>query len=305
MSQLEMREFMRFNGLSGLGADPGKIQPLEVLAPWTTLFRSKAEKRKQKQELEVARAAYAREQKEQEARLAKDEKEFLARDAFRQKVENKLDEIEKEAQVTAKSIEDVRELAADPALQGETDLLEKIEADLAGLEAALVEIQSATAIDAGTLDTEELAQSHADAQAALLAIRAVRGRATGMVDLLKKRKEQLKVDAITAERMRREAQEAAEAARRREEFAIRQADLLASSKADEEERRRRTQIMQAVMAIDSEIDKEVRAIDRLRSELDAARIAQAKRAQQAASLAMKQASISSMRTNFVQTGLAP
>jgi len=302
MSSLEMREFARFNGL---GADPGKIQPIEVLAPWTTLFRSQAEKRKQKQELEVARAQYAREQKTQEAGLVKDMKEFQAREDFRQKVENKLDEIEKEAQVTASAIESVRELAADPDLQGETDLLAKIEADLGGLEAALVEIQAASAIDAGTLDTAELAQSYADAQAALLAIRSVRGRSVGMVDLLKKRKEQLKAETLSAERLRREAQDAAEMQARRNEFAVRQQEILSSTQADEADRRQRTQIMQAVMALDNEIDKEQRAVDRLHSEIDAARQAQAKKAQLASSLAARQASVASMRTGFVKTGLAP
>lgn len=304
MSGLEMNEFMRFNAsLRGLGADPGKIQPIEVLAPWTTLFRSKAEKRQQKNQQTLALMAQAEEQKAHAAALAEDEKTFLAREQFRQRVENKLDEIDKEAQATAREIANVRELAADPELQGQEDLLQQTLADLNGFEAALVEVQAATAIDAGTLDTEELAQSFADGQAALLAIRSIRGRAAGMVDMLTKRRQQLRDQAIEDKRALREATERAAFDQRRAETAVREAELAAAARATEQEQKQRAQIMQAVFSLDSEIDKEQRAIQRLRAELDSLHLAAQRKQQQAALTQDKLAAARSIQSG-IKAGIA-
>lgn len=269
-----------------LGIGPG-ISMIAKEAAKYDLFGTKAEQaRKQRREQLAHERALAEEefQRQQKAQKAKAVEDFRAR------ISTKLREVEAAAILVADQMEEARRLASMPGLEGDPVLAE-VDYHLADMEESLVRIQAGTVVDLGSSDPHALAVSYTDAQAALVAMTALKNRGLGVLEQLRQSVERLKERQIRLDARQREEDLARERQARAQAAALREQQF----KAEEQQTQQRILMIQQVDAIEREIDEERRALQRARTELEAyrARLEEQQVREQAARL--RQAQLEAMR----------
>lgn len=286
-----------------LGGVSFKPSGWEVLAPWTTKARMEAEEREQKRQKLVTKEEQKRLEREQALEHEQERRRAQAAADLQDQIKAKIQQVENSALTAAEEMEAARELAVSPELQGDP-ILDDLEEQIADMEQAVVQIQAGTVVDVATFDTHALAVSYSDAQAAFVAMEAIRNRAEALVQALQERIDQLKKERIRVEQLRRERERAAERERRRAEQREQQRQRMAKLRAEEAARRQRMQIMKQVRQLDQAILEEKRALRRLRSEVEEARRQAAAQRAQAAQAAAKEERIGAIRSGFERRGVS-
>jgi transcriptional regulator of met regulon len=272
--------------MSSLSYHPGmgklKFKPSgwEVLAPWTTHARMKAEKRELQRQEKISMQEQQRINLEEQRRRDQETAEFQSREKavadLRAKVVAKLQDLEAEAAQTTQFVVKIRELSQNPALRGVE--LEGLEAELIEMEKAVIAIQAGTVVNTGSFDTGELSQGWADAQAGLLAMRTVTARALKAIKSLEeevkaRNDEQIRMKLAEAARVERAATEARE---RRQLEEQRMAEN--AWRAAEAARKARRDLTGQILEVDRELVKEKRRLGALRVELANLRFQQSEKA---------------------------
>lgn len=233
----------------------------------------KIAKEKRKQNVQLAQQA-----NEQELEVARQKQQAAALDAFRRKVQERLDALERTARDTATLVESVRAMSQEQLLIGDP-ILERVDKDLADVEEGLVRVQTGVVVSAATVDPDKLAISYTDAQAAVVAMNALKTRVAGVASDLRGYLEQLRaepvrVDALEKRRaalLAREAdlrdqvqarvQQAAQSAQRDQDLAARTA---AWRTQQQEQARHDAFVASQAQALERQIDSERRDLERAR-----------------------------------------
>ncbi len=205
---------------------------------------------------------------EQQRILAHDERQAAAMENLRAKIVSKLREVEAVALAAAEQMERARQLASKLELQGDPILAEADE-QIADMERAVVQVQAGTVVDAASFDTHALAVSYTDAQAALIAMTAIRNRAAGVATALGKRYSQIQAEALRAQELQRQQAKQAEIERQRQIKQQRQDEERRKRDAEEQQRRQRLANIRLSMDLDDQIRAERRALSRLQNLLNA------------------------------------
>lgn len=199
---------------------------------------------------------------------------LAALQGLRDKIDSRMQQAEAEAAQAGVHVENIRSLANDPRLLGEA-VLDSALLELDELEVLVIQIHAGTQIDTATDDTQLLAQSYAEAQAALAGLRIVKARAAGIEKRLSEHLNKLKLeqDRIRELEKRRAAlaiQEkvAAVAAQKALEEELRQAQ---SELEFEARTARKRAELQQLRDLSDAIREEKRALSLLREELEAAK----------------------------------
>lgn len=234
---------LRIGQLRGLGKIEFKPSGWEVLAPWTSWTRMKAEEQQLKTERQIATAqqqADIEAKKREEARLA------AARAAAQARTDELLKSVEGEASAIAQLVDEIRALLSQPFFAG-TAAEQDAQRELAELETAVVQVQASF-----NVDSEDPDKLYADAAGARTAMRAIRSRVQGLKNKLEA--------ALEAERAERQRQ--AELARQQAEAATRAA---AEARRLEQERIAQAQLAARLRAQQAKLDevKRIRELEAL------------------------------------------
>lgn len=241
----------------------------EVLAPWATHARMKAEKRELKRQAAESAQEQQRLNLEEQRRREQEEAEFQAKHKavtdLRAKVVAKLQQLEAQAEEATQLVIQIRELSEDPALHDVN--LEVIDADLIEMEKAVIAVQAGTVVNTGSLDTKVLAQGWADAQSGLIAMRAVTARAIKALKALEEEiklqnDQKIRAELAAAARVEKAALERRQQ-RQREEQRM-QEDAWRSAEAARKSRR---DLTGQILEVDRELAREKRRLGSLRVEL--------------------------------------
>jgi len=212
------------------------------------------QKRKEKVELRVQADS-------QQIAVSKLQQEQAAVEGFRVKIAAKLEEVARVARDAAVLIESVRKSAQDPLLEGDPALIE-VDKNLADLEEGLVQIQTGTVVDTGTLDTNRLAISYTDAQGALVGMTALKTRATGLSAYIRQRILGVKDEQAQAVVLKQQRAVLAEQEARRQEALDRELDLKRRREAWAQSERDRDRAAAQVRDLDQQIAEERRVLER-------------------------------------------
>lgn len=248
------------------------VSLVESVSPFAFLTRK--EERKERKELEKLRLREQQEEFVRQQQAAQAAREAAAVEDLRRKIVSRIRELQGAASAANATITKIRRLAAEKLLEDDP-FLQDLEAQLADMETGVVQVQSGTVVDVASNDTHVLAVSYADAQGALIAIHAVRSRASGLLNELRNHLDELQADAIRAEqRRRRQALEAEQERQRQAKLAARRAE------ARERHARRarmdqQLENMRILSEIETQIVRERAAIRQARYELNSLRSARA------------------------------
>lgn len=273
---------------------------------WTEVFDvfglRAEEARKTAKERGVHERALEAQTFEQKRVLSQDQREAEAMENLRAKIVSKIREVESAAISAAAQMEKARKLANAPEIQGDL-ILSDLDTQIADMERAVVQIQTGTVVDTASFDTHALAVSYADAQAALIAMNAVRSRAYGAVKSLEERIGQLKREQIRAQQLRQ--QQRADADLERQRRAALEVERQRRAEQADQERQRQARILalQQLRQLDAEIAREKRALRRARADLATHRAQTERLAAQQVANSARLASIASMRSQFQSVGL--
>lgn len=224
--------------------------------------QGKADKQKAQVELQRQEQEFIRQQK-----VARSNREAAAMEQLRAKIVAKVTQIEAQAISAAEQMVLARQLASDPELQGD-QILDQVDAQIADLEQAVVAVQTGTVIDVASFDTNALAVSYGDAQAALVAMNAIQNRATGVVKALQNQIVRSKKERIRAEQLRRERLDQQARDQRRAEQERQERQRIAAREAEDRERVLRVQAMREISDLDTKILAERRALRSARYALE-------------------------------------
>ena len=231
------------------------------------------------------------------------EQEKAAVETFRAKISAKLTAVEQIAAEAAEMIEQVRRVAEDPILEGDP-VLEEIDKQLADFEEGLVQIQSGTVVDTAPFDTHRLAISYSDAQSALIAMTSLKTRTVGMLEDLRQKIQQVQAEKVRLEELREQRIILAEQERKRQEALQRELEMRRSDEKIARDRAEQEQIMSGIRKVNSEIQKERRAVANVKRKIQRVLQLREDRAQREADSAAKRAEIASMRAGMRSSRVA-
>jgi predicted nucleic acid-binding Zn-ribbon protein len=266
------------SGLGGFFEDAGET----FAAGWGPFSSLTArEERKAKKDAAKSRLRAKAQSFEQQRVLTRDEAEAKAMEELRVQVQQRLAQMEQEADLATQTILKVRQVSATPILRGD-EILEELGKVLSDMEKAAISIQAGTVVDTATFDTDALAGAYADAQAGMLAMRSVTARAQSVLKTLKERIKTLEEEKIRLEFAQAEAQTRAAAAEREARQLEDQRRREAANREREDALRARRDLMGKILQVDRQIAMERTRLSELKVELANVRFQKSEREARAA-----------------------